>query len=616
VADRERIDGKLEQQKEHIDQAAQKGITSLDIDGGEPLLYPHLFELIGYARAQGFDRINLTTNGRLLIYNSIVKKLACQPGLSVLVSLHAAQAEVHDQLTRVKGSFDQTLEGLKNAQGVIGNLGVNFTIISKNYQQLPFFINLMQKLGIDIVNIQYYTPFGRKENHLTPPEKAIDQVKTALQMAINSNKIRVNLVNFLPCMAPELAQYMGGDYFKESRYMVFVDNRRVNLARFLGEKRYYGEACAQCAYRCTCRGFWDFGEAGQDSAPKKVRYFTAEEEQPIQRQAATDKMFGKPAMGEKCPPIETKTEISAPGVGSQQVNKIEMLDVIMGYQCNSGCIFCSATDSMRSQNMENSEVMARIKPAMKQLSPTKIRFGGGEPTVRNDLPVLLNAVHKTYPCVSEISIQSNGYRLSYPDYLNSLRDAGLNKVNISIRAHTPTLYQQLTRVPNSMELVEKALINVLAKGLPLELDLLVSKPIVIHLEELCEHYFKLGARNINFWHIAFEGKAVQHPHLIPTLKETSDIINQMLDKYTKSDKIFKVYYIPYCFFPDHQDAVWHPIQENTLVITPANNFRLEKGEIDLGVKTSRCRRCAIEDTCFGIRESYLEMFGDKEIQNE
>jgi hypothetical protein len=48
-------------------------------------------------------------------------------------------------------------------------------------------------------------------------------------------------------------------------------------------------------------------------------------------------------------------------------------------------------------------------------------------------------------------------------------------------------------------------------------------------------------------------------------------------------------------------------------VTPNGSFRLELGEIDLGVKTPRCRGCRYERRCFGVRPGYVERFGDAEI---
>ena len=43
----------------------RQGVTLLDLDGGEPTLNPKLFALIRYALRIGYQKVNVTTNGRM-----------------------------------------------------------------------------------------------------------------------------------------------------------------------------------------------------------------------------------------------------------------------------------------------------------------------------------------------------------------------------------------------------------------------------------------------------------------------------------------------------------------------------------------------------------------------
>jgi len=61
------------------------------------------------------------------------------------------------------------------------------------------------------------------------------------------------------------------------------------------------------------------------------------------------------------------------------------------------------------------------------------------------------------------------------------------------------------------------------------------------------------------------------------------------------------------------DNVWNPYDENAYVITPDNSFFLDKGQIDVGIKSARCNGCRLYKRCFGIRENYVIHFGDNEI---
>jgi MoaA/NifB/PqqE/SkfB family radical SAM enzyme len=256
VADRARVDGDLAAQLALIRSARAEGVGALDLDGGEPLLYRHLFPVLKAAVAEGLRPITITTNGRMLAYEALAARLARVPGLAVLVSLHSHVAATHDALTRAPGSHAQTLAGLRNAVARLPHVGVNMTLTAHNWQDAPGMVRLARDEGAASLSLQYYTPFGEVDAALAPPAACADAVRAAVAAR---GELPVNLVNFVQCLAPELAEYMAGDWFKEVRRMMFVSGEVVNLAEFLGQRRYKDARCAGCTWGERCRGFWEVG---------------------------------------------------------------------------------------------------------------------------------------------------------------------------------------------------------------------------------------------------------------------------------------------------------------------------------------------------------------------
>jgi cyclic pyranopterin phosphate synthase len=291
-----------------------------------------------------------------------------------------------------------------------------------------------------------------------------------------------------------------------------------------------------------------------------------------------------------------------PGVG--------MIDLILGYTCNSACIFCTADGGLRSTAMTSGEALGSLDRAISTYRPGKVRFGGGEPTVRRDLPALVRFARAGG--VPLVSIQTNGFMLAYRDYLARLKDSGLGKVNISVRTMNARLYAGLTGVPDSFRLATAAVSNAMGMGIPVEMDVLVIKPVLRGLAGLTEHFLAEGVLGINFWFVSAEGRALRAADgLVPTMSEAASALGEIFDMHPSA--ALKSFYIPYCFFPHHIRNVWHPISEKTLVITPGDRFMLERGRIDLGEKTARCRGCMYLKECFGVRRNYLDLKGDAEI---
>lgn len=93
--------------------AAQMGVRSVRLTGGEPLLRQELPQLIGMLTAiPGIDEVSLTTNATLLAEQADALKAA---GLRrVNISLDAIDEEIFEQITR-RRSLQRVLEGIDAA---------------------------------------------------------------------------------------------------------------------------------------------------------------------------------------------------------------------------------------------------------------------------------------------------------------------------------------------------------------------------------------------------------------------------------------------------------------------------------------------------------------------
>ena len=92
-----------------------KGETDIYLTGGEPSLYPRLFELLGYLRGRfPRARIVIDTNGRMFAYRDFARECAAFGNMEFQVSICGHSAAAHDAVTLTPGSFDQTVAGIRN----------------------------------------------------------------------------------------------------------------------------------------------------------------------------------------------------------------------------------------------------------------------------------------------------------------------------------------------------------------------------------------------------------------------------------------------------------------------------------------------------------------------
>ena len=265
VGTRTQVHGNGERQREWLELYRQKGVTLVDFDGGEPTLDPELIPLIRHARHIGYERINVTTNGRLCFYEDFARKLVRSGLTSLLFSVHGPDARTHAQQVGVAEAFDQTIGGIENCvrfarqAGARVELGMNITLTKGNYLMLPEVADLALSLGLPWLNVQFLTPFGRATRWVNPDTQAAADVAMRL---IDSHKDRMKLqmVNLPFCFMPGYEDFVAGDYAKLERHMIFVNNETVNLAAYLAERRVHKAQCGPCPRRVYCGGFYELDD--------------------------------------------------------------------------------------------------------------------------------------------------------------------------------------------------------------------------------------------------------------------------------------------------------------------------------------------------------------------
>src|ERR1700732_2579332 len=123
-------------------------------------------------------------------------------------------------------------------------------------------------------------------------------------------------------------------------------------------------------------------------------------------------------------------------------------------RCNYKCVYCrTGTNGAQYAELpfEDYFRMARI---LVELGITKIRWTGGEPLLRKGIVEFvrdlakLRTAHGKKP---EIALTTNGHLLA--EIAQPLKDAGLDRVTVSMDAVDPERFARITRVPNGYESV-------------------------------------------------------------------------------------------------------------------------------------------------------------------
>ncbi|WP_019200804.1 GTP 3',8-cyclase MoaA [Tsukamurella sp. 1534] len=122
------------------------------------------------------------------------------------------------------------------------------------------------------------------------------------------------------------------------------------------------------------------------------------------------------------------------------------LRVSLTDRCNLRCTYCMPAEGLTwLQNdhvLSTPEVNRLLTIAVRDLGITEIRFTGGEPLLRADLPAIVAHAAALEPR-PELSLTTNG--LSLARHAPRLAEAGLDRVNVSLDTVDRDAYAEVTR---------------------------------------------------------------------------------------------------------------------------------------------------------------------------
>jgi GTP 3',8-cyclase len=153
---------------------------------------------------------------------------------------------------------------------------------------------------------------------------------------------------------------------------------------------------------------------------------------------------------------------------------IHYLRISLTDHCNLRCIYCMPEDQTFRPNadlLQDDEIL-KLAHLFASLGFDKIRLTGGEPTVRANIVEIVRGIAAT-PGIRSLSMTTNGVLLSR--LAKPLKDAGLQRVNVSIDTLDPEKFRRLTRW-GKLEDVWKGILAAEEAGMaPVKLNAVVVK---------------------------------------------------------------------------------------------------------------------------------------------
>ena len=178
---------------------------------------------------------------------------------------------------------------------------------------------------------------------------------------------------------------------------------------------------------------------------------------------------------------------------------IHYLRISVTDRCNLRCRYCMPEKGIKLLRHEDilsyEEIVSFTRVAVEK-GIDKVRVTGGEPLTRKNIAYLIQLL-ASIDGIKDLSLTTNGILLS--DFAMSLKDAGLNRVNVSLDTVDPERFKEITRGGDFHRVMEGIDAAEMAGLLPIKINCVVNRssdePDALGVKAFCESR-KFGVRFI------------------------------------------------------------------------------------------------------------------------
>lgn len=209
----------LDEIKKVIDNIVTISNPIIILTGGEPLLRDDIWDIIDYCHEKGAMPV-VGTNATM-ITPEIAEKLAKHGIPRISVSIDFPTAKEHDEFRVMPGSFEQAVEGIKNAKAAGVGVQINTTVTKHNADCLEEIHQLAESLNVDAFHIFMLVPTGRASD-LAEQELSPERYEEVLTWAYHRQK--TSEIHFKPTDAPH--------YYRIIRQLARAEGREVTAEEY------------------------------------------------------------------------------------------------------------------------------------------------------------------------------------------------------------------------------------------------------------------------------------------------------------------------------------------------------------------------------------------------
>jgi len=289
---------------------------------------------------------------------------------------------------------------------------------------------------------------------------------------------------------------------------------------------------------------------------------------------------------------------------------LKCYELILNYNCNARCAFCSQGSFDKSLNAPFSGIARNIYTAYKA-GYRRLGFTGGEPLIRPDILKIISLGRSAG--FRFIRVQTNGIKLSDPAFCAALVKAGLTFCKFSFASSAAAVHDGLVRVNGAWAGAVKGIENLRRLEIRLGTNIVVNKRNYRRLPEIIKYFMEKGLANFVVIYPVYTGDmAVNAEKIGVSLPVAGKYLVKAAEVMEKAGLADEILFLntPPCFLGGRENPAIGLDLFNTVVTDPGG----KKTDLDSNADAARihapaCLACRLKGRCKGVDKNYARIWG-------